>query len=89
VLPGSCHPRATPSGDRVLRASGGGLDQLVQSGGDGGVPPGHDMLITQGGGRGGIHHQLPGAGARCNRQGRGDGSERPRPKPASGVYIDW
>ncbi len=29
---------------------------------------------------------------RCDGAGeseRGDGSERPRPKPASGVYIDW
>jgi hypothetical protein len=74
VLPGSCHPRATPTGNRVLQARGGGLDQLVQSGCDGGVPPGHDVLVAQGGGRGGVphpHHQLAGAGTGSDRQGGG------------------
>ena len=74
MLPGSCHPRATPSGGRVLRARGGGLNQLVQSGGDGGVPPGHDVLVAQGSGQGGVahpDHQLPGAGTGGHGQSGG------------------
>jgi hypothetical protein len=74
VLPGSCHPRATTTGNRVLRTRRCCLDQLVQSSGDGGVPPGQDVLVAQGGGRGGVshpHHQLAGAGAGSDRQGGG------------------
>ena len=34
---------------------------------------------------------LPFAGGRCGAYGseRGDGSEQPPPRPASGGYIDW
>src|SRR4029453_13409179 len=51
-LTGSCHPRATASGGRVLRTARGGLDQLIQGGRNGGVPAGHDVLIPQRSGRG-------------------------------------
>jgi hypothetical protein len=69
---GSCQPCATTSGGRVLRTGRRRLDQLVQGGRDGSVPPSHDVLIAQGSGRGGMlhpHHQLPSARARRNRQG--------------------
>ena len=72
ALPGSCHPRATASGGPVLRTCRRGLDQLIQGSRDGSVPASHDVLIAQGGGRGGMahpHHQLTGAGARRDRQG--------------------
>jgi hypothetical protein len=70
---GSCHPRATTSGSRVLRTGGRRLDQLVQASRDGGVPPSHDVLVTQRSGGGGMphpDHQLPSAGARRHRQSR-------------------
>jgi hypothetical protein len=72
-LTGSCHRRATPSGGPVLGGCRRRLDQLVQGGRDGSVPPSHDVLIAQGSGRRGMphpHHQLPSAGARRNRQSR-------------------
>jgi hypothetical protein len=73
ALPGSCHPHATTSGSRVLRLRPGGLDQVVQRSRNGSVAPRHDVLVAQGGSRGRVphpHHQLPGAGAGGNRQGR-------------------
>jgi Single-strand binding protein family len=55
--PGSCHPRATTSGGRVPRTGRRRLDQLVQGGCDGSVPPSHDVLIAQRRGRGGMAHR--------------------------------
>jgi hypothetical protein len=51
-LPDSCHPRATRCWRWALREGRCGLDQLVQGGGEGGVPAGHHVLVAQGGGRG-------------------------------------
>src|SRR5215218_5918431 len=65
ALPGSCHPRASPSGGRVLQARRGGLDQLVQGGREGGIPRSHDVLVTEGRSRGAMpnpDHQIAGAG---------------------------
>jgi hypothetical protein len=73
ALPGSCHPRATPSGSRVLRLRPSGRHQLVQSGRDSSVPARHDVLVTQGSSRGGVphpHHQLPVLAPAATARGR-------------------
>ena len=65
-LPGSCHPRATRGLRRLPTDQRGGPDQVIQSRGDGGVPPGHHVLVAHGSLRRGVahaRHQLPVAGA--------------------------